>query len=420
MELITLENGLRVFFDEKKELRSATVGIWVASGSREENEKNNGISHFIEHIVFKGSRKRSAFEIAEGMDEIGASVNAYTTKEFTFFYTRALDYHIEEAADILFDMVRYPRLDEKDIETEKGVILEEIAMCEDDPGDVCYEKNEQAVFSPDPLSFEILGTKESVSSMTKKDFEEQLKKFYVPERIVVGVSGNFEKEKLLSKIKEYFEDLENTNNPLEERPLGFKKCVTLEKRSFEQTHLILSFPGIALEHEDLFALRLCLFILGASSSSRLNQRIREQLGLVYSIDAWLGRYLGGGYIAVSMSLSPKRQKKALSEVCKIVREFPKSLTEKELSVAKEKLISGFIMGNEQPHAKISSTGQGLLLLSKVFDDDEMIEKIRRVDLETLKKTAEKYLVLEKAAFTAVGKTESAAEYEKIIKGEERK
>ena len=144
MKLITLENGLRVFFNPNDSLRSAITGVWVASGSRYENEKNNGISHFIEHIVFKGSHNRSGFEIAEGMDEIGATVNAYTTKEYTFFYTRALDYRILTAADILFDMLTSPRLDEKDIETEKGVISEEISMCEDDPSDVCYELNEKS------------------------------------------------------------------------------------------------------------------------------------------------------------------------------------------------------------------------------------------------------------------------------------
>ena len=146
MNLITLPNGLRVFMHKRDDLRSATVGVWVMSGSRNETSEISGISHFIEHIVFKGSEKRSGFEIAEGMDEIGAHINAYTTKEYTFFYTKALNYQIIKAADILFDMIRHPRLLEKDIETEKGVVLEEINMCEDDPDDVVYEVNEASLF----------------------------------------------------------------------------------------------------------------------------------------------------------------------------------------------------------------------------------------------------------------------------------
>ena len=416
MKLITLENGLRIFLEKRGDLRSATVGVWVASGSRGETKENNGISHFIEHIVFKGSKKRTAFEIAEGMDCLGAMVNAYTTKEYTFFYTRALDYHIEEAADILFDMVCNPRLDENDIETEKGVILEEIAMCEDDPADVCYEKNESAIFDGDPLSFEILGTPKTVRNAKKETFISYMKKFYVPERIVVGVGGNFDEEKMLSKIKEYFNKKENTHNPIKETSVPFKKCVTLEKRSFEQTHLMLSFPGIPIDHEDLFPLQLCMFILGTGSSSRLNQRIREQLGLVYSVDSFLAHYLGGGYIAVSMSLSPKSQKKALEETCKIIREFPKSITEKELSTAKEKLISSLIMSREQPHSKVSSMGQNLLILSKFIDDDEIIERIKNVTHEKIKDAAKRYLNLKKASFAAVGKTEKIEFYEKIIEG----
>ena len=146
MELITLPNGLRIFLHPCDNLRSAIVGVWVLSGSRYEKKEQNGISHFIEHIVFKGSKTRSGFEIAEGMDEIGAQVNAYTTKQYTFFYARALDYQIMKATDILFDMIKNPRLDENDISTEKGVVIEEIAMCEDDPGDVCYELHESSVF----------------------------------------------------------------------------------------------------------------------------------------------------------------------------------------------------------------------------------------------------------------------------------
>lgn len=414
MKLITLENGLTLFLEKRGELRSATVGVWVASGSREENESNNGISHFIEHIVFKGSKKRTSFEIAQGMDCLGAAVNAYTTKEFTFFYTRALDYHIEEAADILFDMVCNPRLDESDIETEKGVILEEIAMCEDDPADVCYEKNESAVLEGSSLSLEILGTPESVKGLNREAFAAHMKKFYVPERTVIGIGGSFDEEKMLKKVREYFAPLKNTGNPLSFEKVPFKKCMTLEKRPFEQAHLMLSFPGIPIEHEELFPLQLCMFILGTGNSSRLNQRIREQLGLVYSVDSFLARYLGGGYIAVSMSLSPGGQKRALEETCRILRSFPESITERELSVAKEKLISSLIMSREQPHSKLSSIGQGLLLLSKFVDDDEIIERIKAVTPEKLRSAAKRYLDLEKASFTAVGSVLKKEEYEQII------
>ena len=414
MKLITLENGLRVFFLKQPELRSATVGVWVASGSRSETKEKNGISHFIEHIVFKGSDKRNAFEIADAMDEIGASVNAYTTKDYTFFYVRALGHRIASAADILFDMLKNPKLDTADIETEKGVILEEISMCEDDPADVCCEANESAVFSENGLSMEILGTRESVSSMKKEDFLEHMSRFYVPERTVIGVSGNFDEQEMAGLINSYFENDRNTGNPLAETVVPFQTGFKLKKRDFEQTHIILAFPGVGIWHEDLYPLQLCLFVLGTGSSSRLNKRIREQLGLVYSIDAYLARYAGGGYIAVQMSLSPQSEKTAVEETLKIIKNLSSDLTEKELQRAKEKLSASLIMSREQPQSKLSSLGYTQLMLSRFIDDDEIIETIQNVTLSEVKEAAKRYLDLGSLAFTAVGKVKDESFYREII------
>ncbi|MBQ1966670.1 MAG: insulinase family protein [Clostridia bacterium] len=414
MELITLSNSLRIFLNHTDTLRSATVGVWIASGSRFEKEKNSGISHFIEHIVFKGSEKRSGFEIAEGMDEIGAYVNAYTTKEYTFFYTKALDYQILKAADILFDMLRNPRLLKEDIETEKGVITEEISMCEDDPADVCSELNERSIFKGTALEGDILGTRESVNSFDESNFKEHIKSFYVPERIVIGINGNFNKEEMLKKIEEYFGSLEDTGNPLKGEEIPFRKTMALKKMDTEQTHITLAFDGIPIQHEDLYPLQVCMFILGTGTSSMLNQRIREQLGLVYSIDSWLTRYLGGGYISVSMSLGSKSEEKALKETLGIIRSFSSVVTERQVEIAKEKLISSLIMSREQPQSKLSAMGYSLLFTGRFADDDEIISRIKAVSLEKVKAVAEKYINTDEMSFTAVGRVKTEDEYRKIL------
>ena len=414
MELITLSNSLRIFLNHTDTLRSATVGVWIASGSRFEKEKNSGISHFIEHIVFKGSEKRSGFEIAEGMDEIGAYVNAYTTKEYTFFYTKALDYQILKAADILFDMLRNPRLLKEDIETEKGVITEEISMCEDDPADVCSELNERSIFKGTALEGDILGTRESVNSFDESNFKEHIKSFYVPERIVIGINGNFNKEEMLKKIEEYFGSLEDTGNPLKGEEIPFRKTMALKKMDTEQTHITLAFDGIPIQHEDLYPLQVCMFILGTGTSSMLNQRIREQLGLVYSIDSWLTRYLGGGYISVSMSLGSKSEEKALKETLSIIRSFSSVVTERQVEIAKEKLISSLIMSREQPQSKLSAMGYSLLFTGEFADDDEIIRRIKAVSLEKVKVVAEKYINTDEMSFTAVGRVKTEDEYRKIL------
>ncbi len=414
MNLITLSNGLRIFTHKRDDLRSATVGVWVMSGSRNETAEISGISHFIEHIVFKGSHKRTGFEIAEGMDEIGAHVNAYTTKEYTFFYTKALDYQIIKAADILFDMIRHPRLDEKDIETEKGVVLEEINMCEDDPSDVVYEVNESSLFKGTTLEMKILGERETVGTFTKESISSYMQNNYCADRTVIGISGNFDEEAMLLKIKEYFSDMpeKGKGDPYYEVP--FNRDIALKTMQTEQTHLMMCFEGVGIEHEDLYPLQVCMFILGTGTSSMLYQRIREELGLCYSVDSWLGRYRGGGYIAVAMSLSPASEEKAITEVTQILGSFSEKVTQRQVDIAKEKLISSLIMAREQPQSKLSSMGYNLLVLGHFIEDDDIIDSIKAITLSDVVRASEKYLCLDKMSFTAVGKVKTREEYEKLF------
>ena len=414
MKTLILPNKIRVFFAPDERLRSATVGVWVSAGCKDENEDNNGISHFIEHIVFKGSERRTGFEIAEGMDEIGASVNAYTTKEYTLFYTKALDYRILTAADILFDMLTSPRLDERDIETEKGVIYEEISMCEDDPSDVCYELNEHALFKGNSLSREILGSAESVRGITRDKILSYMKDTYVGENIVIGVGGSFDEGEMLAKIKEYFSALPQSGKAAEEEALPFNSGFALKQMPTEQTHIMLTFPGVPISHGDLYALQVCTFILGTGTSSMLNQRIREELGLVYGIDCWLGRYVHGGYTAVAMSLVPKSEKKAIEETVRVIRRFPDEITQRRVEIAKEKLISSLIMSREQPQSKFSAAGYNTLLLGRVIEDDDIIRDIKSVGIDDVKRVYGKYFTFDNMLFTAVGKVKSEEEYRKFL------
>lgn len=414
MEKKTYDNGLRVFFDERPDSRSATVGIWVASGSKNETDKNNGISHFIEHILFKGSKSRTGFEIAEGMDEIGASYNAYTTKEYTYFYVKALDYQLIKATDLLFDLFKNPRLDENDIETEKGVILEEIAMCEDDPSEKCFDVAEKGIYEGSGLAYEILGTRESVSGMKKEDFVSYMSTYYVPERTVIGVSGNFKREEIEEKIREYFGGDKNTANLIETVAEPFTPDIRTLTKDVEQTHILMSFRGIPVQHEDLYPLQICAFVLGLGPSSMLGRRIREELGLVYSIEAFLVRFAGGGTIEISMSLAPSSEEKAIREALNIVKNLKSSLTERQIRIAKEKLAASFIMSREQPQSKFSATGYNMLLLGKEITDDEIIEAVRSVTLEDVKRVAEKYFDISEMSFTAVGKVSEKEKYQRII------
>ncbi len=417
MRIVTLQNGLRVLLLPQPHLKSAYCGLWVASGSVFETAENNGVSHFIEHIVFKGSKTRSALEIAKQTDRLGASLNAFTGKEFTHFYTRAPGGNITAAAEILLDMVLHPRLDEADIETEKGVILEEIGMCEDDPADLCYELAETSLFDGSPYALQILGTKQSVQQTDKAKFLRQLARCYTAKRMVIGVGGAFNEDEILDLIERYCADLP-AGEAAVFSPLACRQGVYRKKARFEQTHLMLTAPGTALWHPDRFALQTVLFLLGTGASSRLNQRIREQLGLVYQIDAWAGRFVTGGYLAVALSLSGENQKTALCETCNIIRELPGSITQDELDIAKAKLTSGLLMNREQPHAQLAAFGVDLLLRGDILEDEALLQGVRSVTLQQAKDAAARYLAPGSFSLTAVGAVQSEAFYEAILKGDE--
>ncbi len=414
MKIRTYENGLRVFYDFRPDSRSATVGIWVASGSKNENDRNNGISHFIEHILFKGSTNRTGFEIAEGMDEIGASYNAYTTKEYTYFYVKALDYQLIKATDLLFDLFKNPRLDENDIETEKGVILEEIAMCEDDPSEKCFDVAEKGIYEGSGLAYEILGTKDTVSNMKKEDFLSYMNTYYVPERTVIGVSGNFKQEEIEEKITEYFGKDKKTGNPIKTEEEPFSPDIRTLEKDVEQTHILMSFKGIPTRHKDLYPLQICSFVLGLGPSSMLGRRIREELGLVYSIESFLVRFAGGGTVEISMSLAPASEEKAIRESLGIISCLEKSVTERQITIAKEKLAASFIMSREQPQSKFSATGYNMLILNEEITDDEIIEAVKSVTYEDVIRVAREYFDISKMSFTAVGKVSPKERYRKII------
>ncbi len=414
MELVTLENGLRIICSPDEALRSVNVSVWVASGSRFENVNNMGISHFIEHMLFKGTHKRSAFEIAAQADEIGAHLNAYTTKEYTHYYIKALGHHLEKACDIIFDMLTSPLLNDTDIETERGVILEEIAMCDDDPSDVCFGLLEKTLMPKQSLGYEILGTKETVQSFTADDLRAHLNRYYVPERIVVGISGCFEKDEAERIITQHLGGMKNTGFPAEFSPVTLSTGFKVKKRSFEQTQLMLAFPAVGSDNKVRYPLQVLISVLGSSSSSRLNQRIREQLGLVYSIDAWLSQAIGSGFLGISLALTPQSEQKALEETCKVLREFSDSLTQKELDVAKEKVKSNLIMSRETPHSRLAANGYSQITRGEFVCDDDIIEAINSLTLEKARELSTQIIDSSKLCFVATGKVKEAEYYRSII------
>lgn len=413
-KIITLDNGLRIIIEQNAHVKTCSLGAWIASGSAYETPETAGASHFIEHMLFRGTHKRSALDIAVEMDEIGGVINAYTAKELTCFYAHTLTEHMPKALDIICDMITDPSLSPEDVELEKGVIKEEIAMYEDSPEDLCADSYYENVWSGSMLGANILGTVETVEAATAESLRAHMDKFYVPERTVISFSGNFDEEKALEICKSYFADRMNTNFPINPVSAEYHTGITRIEKDFMQNQLILGFPGITLNDKRRHAAMLMASVLGSASSSRLFQRIREELGLVYSVDCVNVSHLETGIFLVCMGLSAKSEGKAIEETLKIISEFAETVTERELARAKEQTVANFVMSLESVSSVASRNGRGLLLFDKVTSEEEVISNIRAVTLDDLKKISKEILDTNQISLCAAGKVHSEKTYKKYL------
>ena len=411
---ITLDNGLRIVIQKNGNAKTCSLGVWVGSGSCFETPETAGTSHFIEHMLFKGTEKRSALDIAVEMDEIGGVLNAYTAKEMTCFYAHTLSEHSAKALDIICDMIMNPKLSPEDIELEKGVIREEIAMYEDSPEDLCADSYYEKVWRGSMLGSNILGTNQTVDSVTRESLSAHMKKFYVPERTVVSFSGNFDENEAVEICKKYFSGMKNTGFELTPVSADYSPGIYRIKKDFMQNQLILGFPGIPLSDKRRDCASLISSILGASSSSRLFQTIREKLGLAYSVDCVNVAHLNAAVFIVCMGLSKKSEEQAIAETLKIISEFAETVTEKELARAKEQTVAGFVMSLESVSSIASRNGKGVLLHGRPRSEEEVIKAVRGVTLDEIRQTAKEIFDFSKLSLCCVGDVGSEKNYRKYL------
>jgi len=405
LQKVVLPNGLRIVLLPDNHLRTASIGVWVGSGTRFETPEIGGVSHFIEHMMFKGTEKRSAFDIAETIDAVGANMNAYTTKEYTCYYARALDAHIYTAVDVICDMITNPKFAPEDVETEKGVICEEIGMYEDSPEDVMIDRLYSGVWNSSMLGTNILGTRSTVNSMTSEAIRKYKNERYTPGRMVIAASGNFDPEEMLNFLKRYFEHLPSSDGTMECLPAEYTRSITISKKDFEQTNICLGFPTIALSNPDRYAFSILSTLAGGSTSSRLFQQIREKLGLAYSVGSGCTHYMNEGLFEVDAGVSPSSEEQALDKILEILKELKTNgITQREFSRAKEQLKAGVVMGLESTSSKVASLGRTQLLENTICLEDEILEKIEAVTIDDVSRIAANYIDFSKCSVSAVGKS----------------
>lgn len=359
-------------------VRSVAIGIWINTGSRHENEMNNGISHFLEHMLFKGTKTRSAKEIAESFDRIGGHVNAFTSKEYTCFYAKVLDTHASYALEVLADMFFHSKFDKTEMEKEKNVVYEEIKMYEDTPDDIVHDLVTKATYGDYSLAYPILGTEEKLETFTSDSLHEYMQENYTPDKIVISVAGNVD-ELFIDEVNEYFRHYEGTGRATKSATPEFHKETLIKRKDTEQSHLCLAFPGLPIGHEDIYSLITLNNILGGSMSSRLFQEVREQRGLAYSVFSYHSSYEDTGTLTVYAGTGSEQ----LEALCETIQETLENLkktgiTKKELENNREQLKGNLMLGLESTNGRMSRNGKNELLLRNHRSLDEIIENIDAV------------------------------------------
>lgn len=404
------DNGLILVHSHMPHVKSVAIGVYVKAGSAQENDNNNGIAHFTEHLLFKGTKKRSAFELVSEIENIGAIINASTSKEITNYYTSSLSEHAEQCMDILSDIFFNSVFPEDEIEKEKGVVLEEIAMCDDTPDDVCFELASAEFFKDHPFGRPILGSSENVKSFTKADIEAFMADFYTQDSTVISVAGGVEYKETVRLVEKYF--LNQFKNKIQKRSDIPKNIPTVKFatkfKQIEQANVVLAFPSVPFSHELELPLALMNITLGSSMSSRLFQKVREENGFAYSIYSYPNTYTVDGYFVIYFGAAKEKVKQALKAIKSELDIFIKDgVTEVELSRAKEQLKSGFVMSRESTKGVMSAIGRSQLLRGEITTVDEQIKKIEMVTLNDIKKAALSVFDYTRMTISYVGKKTTA-------------
>ena len=400
-----LENGLTIIGEEIPYVKSISLGVWINAGSRIEDEEISGVSHFIEHMLFKGTKNRTSKQIASEIDNLGGQINAFTSKECTCYYVKLLNSHIDIGIDVLSDMILNSKFDKEDLDKERSVIIEELKMYEDSPEDLAYDLLTENIYKDDALGMNIIGTEESLKRLNREKLLEYFNKYYVPNNSVISISGNFNFNEIINKIEEKFKNWKKRDVDIDIKKAEFKSCFLSKNKDTEQVNLALSLEAVPLENdEEVYALAVINTVLGGSISSRLFQKIREEKGLVYSIYSSQSLYRKCGELGIFASMSNDHLKEVYESIIEEIKTMKKHyLTDIEIKESKEQLKGSYILDLESTSSRMMSIGRSLLLNNKVESTDDILKSIDNVDSKIVKIVIDKIFNLDKLGVCIVGR-----------------
>ncbi|MGH9601219.1 MAG: M16 family metallopeptidase [Terriglobales bacterium] len=402
-----LPNGLTVLTEEMQHIRSVSIGIWLKTGSRHEKAEANGISHFLEHMVFKGTENRSAEEIARQIDSIGGNMDAFTAKECTCFNAKVLDEHLPVALDVLSDLVLTPVFDPQDLARERSVILEEIKADEDNPDYLVHEIFTQNFWKDHALGKPILGTKDTVKRFDQSLVREYYQRYVTPGNLIISAAGSLDHRRFLDLVAEKFRNLPPSPNGLhDDSPRSHARITLRNKKSLEQVQICLGVPSHPVSHESRYAAYLLNTVMGGGMSSRLFQNVRERQGLVYAIYSELNPYRDTGCLSVYAGTSLETAPKVVESVVKEFRNLKSEpISADELRRAKDQLNGSLMLSLESSTARMSNLARQEMYFDHVVGLDEIIARVEAVTAEDARKLAEEYFRTDAIAVTVLGSLE---------------
>jgi len=410
--LTTLPNGLRVATETLPGMESATVAVSVDVGARFEQESQGGISHMLEHMAFKGTKRRSAKDIAEEMDMIGGQMNAYTSLENTVYYTRVMGKDVPLAVDMLADILQHSTFDEEELARERQVILQEIAMHNDTPDDLVFDYFSETAYPEQPIGRSILGKPERVSSFARADLAGYMDSYYHTKNMVLTAAGKVDHAAFVKLAEAHFTELPTRAHPAAEQAKyqGGDKRV---KRKLEQLHLVLGFEGVSFHHKDYYAWQVLSVLLGGGMSSRLFQEVREKRGLAYTVQAFLSSYADSGVLAIYAATSESKAPEMLSVACAEMAKLQKGVEDTELQRAKNQIKSGLFMSRESTSSIAEWIGRHLLSFGRYKPATEIAASVDAVTAEDIKHISESILRRKNLTLTALGPQKGLPSYDKV-------
>lgn len=414
-----LDNGIRVIFEPMHGYRSVAAGVFVDVGSANETKETNGLAHVIEHMLFKGTKNRSARRIADEMTEIGGNLDAYTSKEYTCFYTQTLEEHLETAMDIIADMFLNASLTKEDIAKELGVISEEIDMYEDDADELVHELLQKEVWKNSPIGFIISGEKETLRGFSRRDIVRFMQQYYVGKNIVISIAGHFDETAVLQLLKDKFGAVMPGEKSSSYAAPKYHQTMAVKDKPIEQMHMNLAYDGICCTHKDKYLFTIVNNIIGGNLNSRLFQTVREEMGLAYAIYSYGSSFKSCGLFQIDAAMNPEQSAAVLKAIKTVIDElFLKPVTPDELYLAKAQIKTELIIDAESTHNHMESNGKALIYGEIPVTVDEVLKNIEAVTPKDINNFIARYIKGIRPSICLVGDMQqlSLCEIETVLEG----